>query len=156
METKNARVRTQMRIRKPVAQVFNAFIDPEVTRNFWFTKGSDELRAGKKVTWEWEMYDVSTEVVVEEIIENERILVKWGSPFTTVDFQFKELSDGSTYVTISNYGFNKSGEELLAEINDSTGGFTTVLDGLKAYLEHGINLNLIEDKFPREAIEHKW
>lgn len=154
METKNARVQTQMRIRKPVAQVFNAFIDPDITRNFWFTKGSDVLSAGKKVTWEWEMYNAITEVVVEEIIENEKILIKWGVPFTTVDFRFKELSDGSTYVTISNYGFDKSGDELLAEINDSTGGFTTVLDGLKAYLEHGINLKLIEDKFPKETIDH--
>lgn len=32
-------------------------------------------------------------------------------------------------------------------IVDTTGGFTTVLDGLKAYLEHGIKLNLVEDKF---------
>lgn len=28
------------------------------------------------------------------------------------------------------------------------GGFTTVLDGLKAYLEHKIILNLTTDKFP--------
>gem|GEM_PF-6143995 len=27
-------------------------------------------------------------------------------------------------------------------------GFTTVLDGLKAYLEHNLQLNLIADKFP--------
>jgi hypothetical protein len=33
-------------------------------------------------------------------------------------------------------------------ININTGGFTTVLDGLKAYLEYGIELNLVKDKFP--------
>jgi len=33
---------------------------------------------------------------------------------------------------------------------DSTGGFTTVLDGAKAWLEHNINLNLIMDKFPKD------
>jgi hypothetical protein len=28
------------------------------------------------------------------------------------------------------------------------------LDGLKAFLEHGINLNLIVDKFPKEITQH--
>jgi hypothetical protein len=28
-----------------------------------------------------------------------------------------------------------------------------VLDGLKAYLEHNINLNLIADKYPKEVTE---
>jgi hypothetical protein len=39
-------------------------------------------------------------------------------------------------------------------IKDNTGGFTTVLDGLKAFLEHNINLNLIMDKFPKEVSQH--
>ena len=39
-------------------------------------------------------------------------------------------------------------------VKDATGGFTTVLDGLKAFLEHGINLNLIADKFPKEVSQH--
>jgi len=55
---------------------------------------------------------------------------------------------------IKNYGFNKEGDELLDIIKDTTGGFTTVLDGLKAYLEHNINLNLIADKFPKEVESH--
>lgn len=40
-------------------------------------------------------------------------------------------------------------------IKDSTGGFTTVLDGLKAFLEYNINLNLIADKYPKEVIQHR-
>jgi len=31
---------------------------------------------------------------------------------------------------------------------------TTVLDGLKAYLEHNIKLNLIGDKYPKEVSNH--
>jgi len=30
--------KTEMLIRKPVAEVFEAFVDPEITRRFWFTK----------------------------------------------------------------------------------------------------------------------
>ncbi|MDR6568095.1 MULTISPECIES: SRPBCC family protein [Chitinophaga] len=147
-------VEAQMLIRKPVSIVFNAFIDPDVTRHFWFTKGSDKLAVGKTITWEWEMYQVSAKVEVKEIIPNKKITVTWNEPPTTIDFHFQTVDDHSTYVVIKNYGFTKTGDELLRAINDNTGGFTTVLDGLKAYLEHNINLNLIADKFPKGVATH--
>lgn len=147
-------VETQMLIRRPASDVFNAFIDPEVTRNFWFTKGSEKLSVGKTITWEWEMYNVSTTVKVIDIIQAEKISVEWNEPPTKVDFGFRSLEDGTTYVTIKNYGFTETGDTLLKMLIDLTGGFTTVLDGAKAYLEHGINLNLIADKFPKEVIKH--
>lgn len=141
-------VEAQMLIRKPVAAVFDAFIDPELTKNFWFTKSSGKLETGKSITWEWEMYKVSIDVNVKEIVPNKSIAITWGEPATNVDFEFDALSDNTTYVVIRNYGFNLKGDELVKAINDNTGGFTTVLDGLKAYMEHNINLNLIADKFP--------
>ena len=36
--------KAEMLIRKPVAEVFEAFVDPEITRKFWF---SGRLEAGK-------------------------------------------------------------------------------------------------------------
>jgi uncharacterized protein YndB with AHSA1/START domain len=147
-------VETQMQIRKPASQVFNAFIDPNLTKEFWFTKGSDKLVVGKTVTWTWEMYNHSAQVLVKDIIENEKITIEWGEPLTTVIFEFKSLLDGTTYVTIKEFGYDKTGNELLDTVKDATGGFTTVLDGLKAFMEHGINLNLIADKFPKEVSQH--
>jgi uncharacterized protein YndB with AHSA1/START domain len=143
-----------MLIRRSTSDVFNAFIDPEITKHFWFTKGSDKLVEGQNLTWEWEMYNISFPVFVRKIIPNETILIEWQTPATTVEFNFKTLSTGNTYVMIKNYGFDKTGDELIATLMDSVGGFTTVLDGLKAYLEHGINLNLIADKYPKEVIQH--
>ena len=144
----------QMSIRKPASEVFEAFIDPAITKNFWFTKSSGRLEVNKKIVWEWEIYNVSATVVAKEIIQNEKIALEWGEPTTTVEFKFKTLSDGSTFVTVTECGYNKTGKELLTAIKDSTGGFTTVLDGLKAFLEHGINLNLVIDKFPKEIVQH--
>lgn len=141
-------VETQMMIRKPASQVFQAFIDPAITSNFWFTKSSGNLETGKTVKWEWEMYGVSTNVFVKEIVQDRKITTEWGDPATTVEYEFKELTDNTTYVVIKNYGFSQTGEDLIQAIKDNTGGFTTVLDGLKAYLEHNIQLNLVADKFP--------
>ena len=145
---------TVMLIRKPTIEVFNAFIDPEITKHFWFTKGSDKLLVGKNVTWDWEMYNISVPVFVRQIIPNEKIIIEWQTPTTTVEFNFKTLLNGDTYVIIKHFGFDKIGDELIATLKDSVGGFTTVLDGLKAYLEHGIDLNLIADKYPKEIMNH--
>ncbi|SDR08825.1 Uncharacterized conserved protein YndB, AHSA1/START domain [Chryseobacterium soldanellicola] len=143
----NIYVEAQMLIRKPIEDIFQAFINPEITTNFWFTKSSGILEEGKIVTWEWEMYGVKTNVKVLQVIPNQLIKTEWGEPSTNVDYEFKELEKG-TLVIIKSYGFSQTREDLLKIINDNTGGFTTVLDGCKAYLEHGINLRLIEDKFP--------
>jgi uncharacterized protein YndB with AHSA1/START domain len=153
-DTKIPTVETQMLIRKSVATVFQAFIDPNITTNFWFTKSDGQLEIGKTITWEWEMYGVSTKVLVKDITSNKKISIEWGEPATNVDFDFTELTGEATYVVIKNYGFRETGDELIKVIKDSTGGFTTVLDGLKAYLEHDINLNLIGDKFPKELSNH--
>ncbi len=142
-------VETQMLIRKPVSEVFQAFIDPAITINFWFTKSSGKLEEGKAVKWEWEMYGVSTHVLTKKIIPNKLISTEWGEPVTTVDYEFTALTDETTYVVIKNYGFKETGDDLLQAIRDNTGGFTTVLDGMKAYLEHNLKLNLIGDKFPK-------
>lgn len=148
-EAQNPMVECQMMIRKPIAQVFDAFVDPALTTRFWFTKSSGRLEKGKTVTWEWEMYGAAAEVKVLDVVSNERISIEWDDPATTVDFEFSELSGETTYVTIKHYGFRQTGNDLIEVIKNNTGGFTTVLDGLKAYLEFGIELNLVRDKFPQ-------
>lgn len=148
------RVTAQMLVRKPAMDLYNAFIDPAITTHFWFTKSSGALEAGKSVTWQWEMYGVSAPVYVREVIPGRKIALDWGEPFTCVDFHFQAVDEGSTYVVINEYGYNLTGTPLLKRVADSTGGFTTVLDGLKAYLEHGIVLNLIADKFPVNIVSH--
>jgi uncharacterized protein YndB with AHSA1/START domain len=157
MEDQNLKYsEAQMMIRKTVSEVFQAFINPNLTKNFWFTKSSGMLEIGNPITWEWEMYNFSTKVVVLEILKDKKISINWftsESP-TTVDFDFKTISNGFTFVSIKHYGFDKNGDELLEVIKDSTEGFTIVLAGLKAFLEHNINLNLIADKFPKEIVQH--
>lgn len=153
-EKKFPAVEAQMLIRKPVSIVFQAFIAPKITTNFWFTKSSGQLEVGKTITWEWEMYDVSTKVFVKDIIPDKLIATQWGEPATSVDYEFTSIAKDKTYVVIRNYGFQETGDNLLEVIKDSTGGFTTVLDGLKAYLEYNIQLNLIGDKYPKEISNH--
>jgi uncharacterized protein YndB with AHSA1/START domain len=140
-----------MLIRKPAAEVFEAFIDPAITTRFWFTKSTGRLEPGKQVTWTWEMYGVSTEVHVKEIEINKRILLEWGNrgEMTTVEWIFTAYEGDKTYVTITNSGFQGDGDKVVSDALDSKGGFTWVLAGLKALLDHGIELNAIADAYPK-------
>ena len=56
--TKPPVAKAQMLIRRPPAEVFEAFINPEITRKFWFTKSTGRLESGKHITWTWEMYEI--------------------------------------------------------------------------------------------------
>jgi uncharacterized protein YndB with AHSA1/START domain len=148
--------KTGMLIRKPVAEVFEAFINPDITTKFWFTKSSGKLEAGKQVQWEWEMYNISIPVTAKAVELNKRILIEWPgySGLSTVEWVFEAQADGTTFVRITESGFTGDGDEIVKQVADSTQGFTLVLAGLKALLEHNIRLNLVADRFPKGIEEH--
>lgn len=148
--------KAEMLIRRPPAEVFEAFVDPEITTRFWFTKSSGRLEAGKHVTWTWEMYDHSVEVDVKDVEEGKRILIEWGNggSMTAVEWVFTPYENDKTYVSITNSGFSGDGDKVVSDALDSKGGFTWVLAGLKALLEHNVELNAIADAFPKGLKVH--
>jgi uncharacterized protein YndB with AHSA1/START domain len=147
--------KTGMLIRRPIADVFEAFVDPDVTTKFWFTKSSGRLEVGKPVKWEWEMYGASTLVTAKTIEPDKRIVIEWEgySGRTTVEWKFARHANDATFVSITESGWTGSGDELVSYATGSTGGFTWTLAGLKAFLEHGIRLNLVADRFPKGPSE---
>jgi uncharacterized protein YndB with AHSA1/START domain len=149
-------MKTGMLIRRPVADVFEAFANPDITTKFWFTKGSGRLEAGKQVQWDWEMYGISVPVTAKTIEPDKRIVIEWrghNGP-TTVEWTFTPLQDGTTFVGITETGFIGSGDELITQVTDSTQGFSLVLAGAKALLEHDIKLNLVADRYPKGIEKH--
>lgn len=146
--------KAQMLIRRPVARVFEAMVDPAVTSRFWFSRGSGRLEAGKRVRWDWEMYGVSAEVEVKAVEENRRILVEWNGPDhpTAVEWTFEPQGEDRTFVTVRNWGFSGDADQIVAAALDSTGGFSFLLAGLKAFLEHGVELNLVADHAPAALV----
>ena len=100
---------TGMLMRRPVAEVFRAFIDPE-----------------------WPGY----------------------SGLTTVEWTFLSQPDGTTFVRIAESGFIGDADQLVEQVTNSTQGFTLVLAGLKALLEHDVQLNLVADRYPKGIENH--
>ena len=139
-------VSTGMLIRRPVEEAYQAFVDPEVTRRFWFTHATGPLALGAQVTWTWAMYGVSTEVEVRAIEPDRRILIVWDKATepTEVEWTF-EARGHQTWVTVEHRGFTGTPGEKAAKAIDSTGGFNLVLAGAKVWLEQGIEPRFVED-----------
>ena len=150
-ESSNApAAKAEMLIRRPVAEVFEAFVDPAITSKFWFTAGSDRLDSGREVRWEWKMYDFAITVQVRTVESNERIVIDWpsGSGTSRVTWTFTALAAGETFVSIVNDAFPGTPEEAVGQAIGATEGFAFVLAGAKAWLEHHVKLELVRDRFP--------
>ncbi|MEZ4674411.1 MAG: SRPBCC domain-containing protein [Caldilineaceae bacterium] len=108
------------------------------------------MEQGKAVEWTWEMYGFTVPVKVLAMEENKRILVEWPgeSTPTTIEWIFTARPDGTTFVTTKNAGFQGEPASVMQQAIDATEGFTFVLAGAKAWLEHGVQLNLVPDRFP--------
>ncbi len=134
----------QLKILKPVAEVFDAVVRPEKLSGYFVQSASGPLAEGTTVKWGFaeipgELFDVE----VREVVANEHIAFDWpaapgGSPIR-VDMAFKPLDGGGTMVQISESGW--AGDATgLKRSHDNAGGWMHMMTCLKAYLEHGINL----------------
>ena len=140
--------KAELLIRKPVAEVFEAFVDPDLITKFWFDRSTGRLEAGKIVQWHWDLLNASAAVRVKAIEENKRILIEWGNEDPTiVEWTFSPRSASTTYLRVVNSGFTGEGDEIVGQALESTGGFALVLAAAKAYLEHGVALNIVADRF---------
>src|SRR5580658_3442244 len=127
---KTTRAETAMLIRKPVSEVFDAFVNPEVTTKFWFTDSTGRLEKGKEVEWTWKMYDVTAVVYVTELVPDETITIEWGmrgAPRSRAAWTFEPLDERTTFVSIVMDGFTGDEEAVFHSVTDSVGGFCWVL-----------------------------
>jgi uncharacterized protein YndB with AHSA1/START domain len=144
-------VETGMLMRKPVDEVFEAFVNPGITTKFWFTDSTGPLEPGAEVRWTWSFYGVSTPVRVHEFDKNARLVIEWGErpASTTFTVTFTPKGDDATYVEIKESGFGgETGDDVVAWALGSMGGFTQALAAFKAYLDHGIVVRIVADRFP--------
>ncbi|WP_424217239.1 SRPBCC family protein (plasmid) [Streptomyces sp. BI20] len=139
-----------MLIRRPAAEVFDAFVDPAVTTRFWYTDSSGPMTPGAHLRWEWRTYGASAEIRVEEVDAPRLLRFTWGNydQPTAVELRFTPRPGDTTFVEVAETGFRGSTAEALRWVGDTVGGFTTVLCSLKALLEHDLRLDAVPDHHP--------
>lgn len=150
MSTVSASPRTGILIRRPAEEVFNAFVDPEITTNFWFTSSSGPLREGEQVEWTWGMYGISAKLAVECIDPPRKLRIRWlsGDDSTAVEWKFDTQGENGCYVSVECSGITGDCESVIASAVENVDGHAYVLASAKAWIEHGIALNLVADRFP--------
>lgn len=133
----------QLKIRKPVAEVFDAVVDPKQLSGYFVKTASGPLREGTTVKWSFPELPEQFDVVVRQVIPNDRIVLEWdaaeGGYRTTVEMAFKRLDDGDTMVSIGESGWRATPAGQKASY-DNAGGWMHMMACMKAYLEYGINL----------------
>ncbi|MDX1582225.1 MAG: SRPBCC domain-containing protein [Thermoanaerobaculia bacterium] len=134
----------QTKIKKPVADVFDAVHSPEKLSRYFTTGGSSgPLEEGKTVIWRFEDYPEDVEVKVRKVVENERIVLEWESAErgynTKVLMTFEAVDDRRTLLSISESGWRDTEEGRKASYQNCE-GWTQMSASLKAWLEHGVIL----------------
>ena len=125
-------------IQKPVQEVFEAIINPEMMSNYFISKGSGNLESGKEVQWEFPEFEGSFPVVIEEIRENEFVSFVW-DPESLVEIKLERKSENDTVVHVTEKGHNPDDPGIKWAIGQSE-GWANFLACMKAWLEYGIHL----------------
>ena len=136
-------------IRKPPAAVFAAFADAGAMSQFWFARRDAGLKAGETVAWfiGSDEHAVSFDVRVEALIHPSKLVIAWerDGAFTQITWTLAATAHGDTILTIEESGFAGDADAIAAQILDSTGGFNQVIVAAKAWIEHGVALNVVTD-----------
>ncbi|RXK80737.1 SRPBCC domain-containing protein [Filimonas effusa] len=133
--------KAKIQVQKPAAEVFDAITDPDKMSQYFISKGSGRLDAGKTVEWTFPEFPDSFPVRVGNIEQDKYISFHWdnGTREMLVEMTLTEASNNSTIIAIT---------EKDAPIDDvglkwvisNTEGWTNFLACLKAWMEYGIHL----------------
>ena len=138
----NPKFQVSLKIRKPVADVFEAVANPAKLSGYFVKSSSGPLVQGAKVAWSFVEVPDPFNVIVKEAVENERIVLDWpgGRTYNTlVEMAFKALDAGNTMVQISESGWRVEESDIQPPCGNA-GGWMHMMCCLKGYLEYGINL----------------
>lgn len=139
--------KTSARIARPVAEVFEAVVNPDQLSRYFTTGGAKgRIETGATVYWDFADFPGAFPVEVNEVVPERRIVLRWDADEgegvtykTTVTMTFEPLEDGRTLVTISEEGWRSTEAGLRASYNNCQ-GWAQMQCAMKAWLEHGINL----------------
>jgi len=132
------------KIRKPVAEVFDAVVNPKKLSQYFTTGGSSGAPApGSTVTWDFADFPGAFPVHVREVVPERLIVLQWqaadGEYDTTVRMEFEALDDRSTLIRISESGWKETQKGLDSSYGNCS-GWMQMLCCLKVYAEQGKNL----------------
>ncbi len=138
------RFQVHAKIRKPIAEVFDAVYNPQKLSGYFTTGGaSAPLDEGTTVMWDFADFPGAFPVEVRTVVPNASITLAWqaadGEYQTLVEMTFEPIGPDNTLVRIAESGWRETPEGLKSSYGNC-GGWMQMLCCLKMYAERGINL----------------
>lgn len=135
-------VETQLEIKKPRSDVFEAIVNPEQMACYFITSGSGHLDGWPPANWSWADHDDAILTITPLDIEKDaKVVFSWSATGvnTRVVIDLEAGASGFTIVKVSETGWplDKDGASKALE---QMQGWMPMLCCLKAYLECQINL----------------
>lgn len=132
------------KVRRPVAEVFDAVYRPDQLRRYFTTAGaSGPLDEGKTVSWEFADHPGAFDIQVKKVIPGKLIVFEWpsdtGGSKTRVEMTFEAVDEKTTLVSITESGWPDTPKGRESSYGNCQ-GWAQMLCCLKAWVEHGINL----------------
>ena len=133
----------QLKIQKPVHEVFEAVVDPKKLTGYFTKTASGRLTEGATVMWSFPEFPGEFPVKVREVVPDAKIVFEWeaeeGGYDTRIEMEFKPLDGNATMVQVRESGWRDTPQGIKSSYGNC-GGWMHMMCALKAYLEHGINL----------------
>ncbi|MCP2635166.1 SRPBCC domain-containing protein [Microbacterium sp. HD4P20] len=134
------------RVARPVAQVYEAVADPDQLSKYFTTGGArGRLEPGADISWDFADFPGRFPVTVVEADPPRKLVIRWEGRSalekeTTTTFEFEPIDDNArTLVTITEEAWQLTPDGAKNAFGNCE-GWTGMLNALKAWVEHGINL----------------
>lgn len=131
-----------IQIGKPVEEVFEAIVNPEIMRNYFISASTGRMTAGASLTWRFPEFDGDVPVNVKEVEPTSLVRFGWdvNGHELVCSIRLEPFADGkATVVKIeeSSPGGYDPGQEWLV---GNTEGWANFCACMKAWLEYGVHL----------------
>jgi uncharacterized protein YndB with AHSA1/START domain len=140
--TDQLQIKAKIGILKPASEVFDAIVDPAKMSNYFISKASGRMEAGKTINWQFPEMDMSFSIKVHQVEKDKFISYSWNDfdgTETKVDITITSKTDNHSFVSITE-SYRKNDDEGINWLRRNTEGWANFLACLKAWIEHGINL----------------
>lgn len=135
-------IKTALQIARPENDIFEAIVDPEKMSNYFISRGSGRMEAGKTLEWAFAEFPDAFPVKVTHAEPSRKVIFEWEGPegkMLEVSISLQEAGPSQTLVRVTE-GTMEANETGIRWLAQNTEGWANFLACLKAYMEHGINL----------------
>jgi len=135
------KVNVKDRVLRPIADVFEAIINPEIISGYFISSASGRLKENEAIIWSFSDVGGKMPVYVKKITEKELISLEWAASGETalVTIRLTAIDEQTTSIEITEDGWTMDAAGIKKALGQ-TKGWTDFICSMKAYMYCGINL----------------